>query len=76
MQPYAARAEEIKSFAVASLIESAVRTLDPSAPCLDDQGKRSHAATADAAEKVIFILGHRQNLQALPMRDNSTRALA
>ena len=38
---------------------------------LDDQRERGHAATADAAEKVISELGHRRNLQALPMAHNS-----
>jgi hypothetical protein len=38
---------------------------------LDDQGERGHAATADAAKKVISKLGHRRNLQLLPMRCNA-----
>ena len=76
MEQHATRTQEIKSFAVASLVERAVRTLDTSAPRLDDQCERSHAATADAAEKVISMLGHRRNLQALRMRDNSIGALA
>jgi hypothetical protein len=42
---------------------------------LDDQGERGHAATPDAAKKVIFKLGHRRNLQALPMRCNEGGAL-
>jgi hypothetical protein len=76
MKRYATRAQEIKSFAVASLVERAVRALDKSTPRLDDQCEGSHAATADATKKVIFTLGHRRNLQALAMRDNSIGALA
>jgi hypothetical protein len=71
MQQDALRAQEIKSFAVASLVERAVRTLDTSAPRPDDQSKGSHAATADATEKVISMLRHRRNLQALLTTDNS-----
>src|SRR6266852_4486381 len=33
-----------------------------------------HAATPDAAKKVIFNLGHRRNLQVLPMRCNEVGA--
>src|SRR5262245_40422002 len=62
--------QEIKSFGVASLCKCAVRTLDPAAPGLDDQGERCHATTADATKKVISRLGHRRNLQASPMRCN------
>jgi hypothetical protein len=76
MEWYATRAQEIKSFAVASLVERAIRTLDTSAPRLDYQCEGSHAATADAAEKVISMFAHRRNLQVLPMRDNSIGALA
>ena len=67
MKQHATRTQEIKSFGIAPLVERAVGTLDPSAPGLDDQGERGHAATADAAKKVISKLGHRRNLQALPM---------
>ena len=63
-----AAAQEIESFGVASLVERAVGAFHPSAARLDDQGERSHAATADAAEKVVFGLGHRRYLQALPRR--------
>jgi hypothetical protein len=42
---------------------------------LNDQGERSHAATADAAKKVISRMGHRRNLQAMPMRCNAVGAL-
>ena len=69
MKRYATRAQEIKSFAVASLVERAVRTLDKSTSRLDDQCEGSHAATADATKKVISTLGHGRNLQALAMRD-------
>jgi hypothetical protein len=72
MEQNAARAQKIEPFAVASLVKRAVGALDMSAPRLDDQGERSHAATADAAEKVISMLGHRRNLQTLAMRNNST----
>jgi hypothetical protein len=53
MQQHAMRAQKIKSFAIAPLVKRAVRTLNQSAPGLDDQGERGHAATADAAKKVI-----------------------
>jgi hypothetical protein len=76
MEHYAPGAQEIKSFRVASLVKRAVRTLDTSAPRLDDQCEGSHAATADATEKVISMLAHRQTLQALPVNDNSIGALA
>src|SRR5215471_12009012 len=56
MKQHPACTQEIKSFGVASLIERAVRTLDPSAPRLDDQGEGGHATTADAAKKVISRL--------------------
>jgi hypothetical protein len=42
---------------------------------LDDQSERGHATTADAAKKVIFQLGHRRNLEGLPMRRNAGWAL-
>jgi len=57
------------------VIERPVRTLNPSTPGLDDQSERGHAATANAAEKVISELGHRRNLEGLPMRCNSGWAL-
>jgi hypothetical protein len=75
MKQYAARAKEIESFSVSSLIEGTVGTLDPSAPRLDDQREGRHAATANAAEKVVSRLLHRQNLQASPMGDNLIEAL-
>src|SRR5262245_7576408 len=68
MKQHPARAQEIKSFGVAPLVKRAVRTLDPSAPGLDDQGEGGHATTADATKKVISMSGHRRNLQASPMR--------
>jgi hypothetical protein len=64
MEQYATRAQEIKSFAVASLVERAVGALDMAASRLDDQCEGSHAATADATEKVISSLGHQRNLPA------------
>lgn len=60
MKQDAARAEKIKSFSVSSLIEGAIGTLDPSAPRLDDQREGRHAATANAAEKVVSKLVHWQ----------------
>jgi hypothetical protein len=75
MKQYTLRAEKIKSFDVSSLIKGAIRTLDPYAPRLDDQCEGRHAATANAAEKVISKLVHWQNLQASPMWDNSIEAL-
>src|SRR5262245_65746948 len=71
MQQHSTSAQEIKTFEISSLIKRPVGPLDPSAPRLDDQGERSHAATADAAEKVISKLGHRRKLQWLPMRCNA-----
>jgi hypothetical protein len=76
MEWYAMRTQEIESFTVASLVERAVRTLDTSTPRLDDQCEGSHAATADATEKVISLLAHRRTLLLLPMRNNSIGALA
>jgi hypothetical protein len=68
MEQHAACPQEIKSFGVASLVKRAVRTLDPSAPGVDDQGEGGHTAAADAAKKVFSKWGHRRNLQASPMR--------
>jgi hypothetical protein len=62
MEQHTTRTQKIKSFAIAPLVERAVRTLNPTAPGLDDQSKGGHATTADAAEKVISKLGHRRNL--------------
>ena len=53
---------------VASLIECAIRALDPRASRLHDQGERGHAATAHAAKKVLFPPTHSRNLRALPRR--------
>ena len=69
------RAQIIKSFGIAPLVEGPVRTLNPSAAGLDDQSKRGHATTANAAKKVIFQLGHWRNLEGLPMRCNAGWAL-
>src|SRR5579864_5996331 len=60
MKQDAARAEKIESFRISSLIEGAIRTLDPSALRLDDQREGRHAATANAAEKVVSELLHWQ----------------
>jgi hypothetical protein len=38
---------------------------------LDDQSERGHAATADAAKKVISRLVHWRNLEGLLMRGNA-----
>jgi hypothetical protein len=62
MEQHATRTQKIKSFGIAPLVERAVRTLNPTAPGLDDQSKGGHPTTADAAEKVISKLGHRRNL--------------
>src|SRR5262249_11727607 len=53
MKRDAMRTQKIKSFGIASLVESAVGTFDPTASGLDDQGERRHAAPTDAAEKII-----------------------
>src|SRR4051794_23006371 len=68
MKRHSARAQEIKSFGIAPLVKRAVGALPPPPPGLDDKCQWSHAATADATEKVISRFGHRRNLQALPTR--------
>jgi hypothetical protein len=75
MEQHATRTQKIKSVGIPPLVERAVRTLNQPAPGLDDQGERHHATTADAAKKVISKLGHRRNLQALPMTCNVGGAL-
>jgi hypothetical protein len=75
VKQYAARAEKLESFSVSSLIQGTIGTLDPSTPRLDDQCEGGHAATAYATEKVVSKMVHRQNLQVLPMRNNSIEAL-
>jgi hypothetical protein len=75
MEQHTMCTQKIKSFGIAPLIERPVRTLNPSTPGLDDQSERGHAATANAAEKVISELGHSRNLVRLPMRCNSSWAL-
>jgi hypothetical protein len=60
---------------IAPLVERPVRTLNPSAPGLDDQSERGHATTADTAKKVISELGHWRNLEGLSMRCNAGCAL-
>ena len=66
MEPHPARPEEVELFGIAPLIERAIRTLDPTASCLDDQCERGHAATAYAAEEVVSPPIHSRNLRALP----------
>jgi hypothetical protein len=56
MKQHPSSPQEIKPFGISPLIKRPVGTLDPPAPRLDDQGERSHAATADAAKKVISKL--------------------
>src|SRR6266446_981306 len=68
MKQHAASTQEIKSFSVAPLVKSTVRTLHVSAPGLNNQGERSHSTTADAAKKVISRLGHRRSLPLLSMK--------
>ena len=53
MKQHPACTQKIKFFGIAPLVKRSVRTFYPSAPGLDDQGERGHAATADAAKKVI-----------------------
>ena len=62
MKQHPTSTQKIKSFGIAPLVKRPVGTLDPTAPGLNDQSERGHAATADAAKKVIFKLGHRRNL--------------
>src|ERR1700720_2116389 len=71
MKHHAMRAQKIKSFGIASLVKRPVGTLNPSAPGLDDQSERGHAATADAAKKVISKVRHWRNLEGLLMRCNA-----
>jgi hypothetical protein len=71
MKQDSTRTQEIKPRRISPLIKRPVGALDASAPRLDDQGERSHAATADAAKKVISMSGHRRKLQLLPMRRNA-----
>jgi hypothetical protein len=75
MKQHAMRTQKIKSLGVASLVKRAIRTLNPSAPGLDDQGERGHAATTDAAEKVISKVRHWRNLEGLLMRCNAGQAI-
>jgi hypothetical protein len=76
MKSDAMRAQKIKSFGIASLVEGTVGTLHSTASGLDDQSERGHATTADAAEKIISWPGHRRNLQALPIDCNARRGRA
>jgi hypothetical protein len=71
MKQHPSRTQKIKSLGISPLIKRPVGTLDPSAPRLNDQGERGHAATPDAAKKVVSKLGHRRNLQLLPVRCNA-----
>jgi hypothetical protein len=75
MEQHATCTQKIKSFGIASLVKRTVRTLNQSAPSLDDQSERGHATTADAAKKVISKLGHWRNLEGLLMRCNAGWAL-
>ena len=75
MKQHATCTQKIKSFGIASLVERTVGTLNQSAPGLDDQSEWGHATTADAAKKVISMLGHWRNLEGLPMRCNAGWAL-
>jgi hypothetical protein len=75
MEQHTTCTQKFKSFGISPLVERPVRSLNPSTPGLDDQSERSHATTADTAKKVIFELGHRQNLKGLPMRCNAGWAL-
>jgi hypothetical protein len=75
MEQHTACAEKIKSFGIAPLVERSVRTLNQSAPGLNDQSERGHATTADTAKKVISESRHWQNLEGLPMRCNAGWAL-
>jgi hypothetical protein len=75
MKQHAMRTQKVKSLGVTSLIKRAVGTFNPSTPGLDDQGERGHAATPDAAEKVISKVGHWRNLKGLLMRCNAGQAI-
>jgi hypothetical protein len=75
MEQHATCTQKIKSFGIAPLVKRPVRTLNPSAPGLDDQGERGHAATTDAAEKVISKVRHWRNLEGLLMRCNAGQAI-
>src|SRR5262249_30529336 len=63
MQQHAARTKKIESFGIASLVKRRVGALTPPALRLNNQSERSHAATANAAEKVISELRHWRNLE-------------
>jgi hypothetical protein len=76
MKRDAVRAQKIESFGIASLVEGTIGTLHATASGLDDQRERGHATAADAAEKIISSLGHRSNLQALPIKRNARRGRA
>ena len=69
MQQHSTSTQKFKSYGISPLIKRPVGALDPPAPRLDNQGERGHAATADAAKKVI--LAHRRNLQLSSMRCNA-----
>src|SRR5262245_21340847 len=57
VEQHSSSTQEIKSFGISPLIKRPVGTLDSSAARLNDQGERTHAATADAAKKVISRFG-------------------
>jgi hypothetical protein len=71
MKLHATCTQKIKSLGIAALVERPVRTLNQSTLCLDDQGERGHATTANAAKKVISKLRHWPNLEGLPMGCNA-----
>jgi hypothetical protein len=71
MEQHTTCTQKIESFGIAPLVERPIRTLNPSTASLNDQSERGHATTAHAAKKVIFQLGHWQNLEGLPMRCNA-----
>jgi hypothetical protein len=58
MEQHAARTQKLEPFGIAALVAGAVRALNPTTHCPDDQSKRRHAAAADAAEKVISKSRH------------------
>src|SRR4051812_28238373 len=76
MQQDAPRTQKVESFGIASLVQRAIRTFDPSAFGLDDQSERGHATTSDAAKKVISWGEHWRNLQAPPMKCNAGGAMS
>src|SRR5262249_20862828 len=68
-------AQKIKSFGIAPMVKRPVKPLNQPPPRLDDQSKRGHATTADAAKKVVSESRHWRNLEGLPMGCNAGWAL-